>query len=404
MSVDLTRKGAILYISSVDISQPNGPGVNEREFVVSLSEKLGKRVLFILPKPGNVFDWKPFKCFFYSVTRRGLFKNTIFQIVNTSFIQILNYLKVTRKNKVNLVVFRLNYQSLFCILYMRLIKQKYVIKTLGSAGLNVKKQASNVISFIARKILSILFDLGIQGALAIDVCTDQYFKYYSTKLPEEKLLKIENSVNIKRFYPINKKEIKLKLGLAQFNKIAGYVGGSPSKRGAKQLVEISPKLKEQHLKWGIVIVGDDSQTHILKKRAKQLGTENLFVWAGIVPYEKVVDYINCFDIGIALDTNERLEKIGNSSQKIRQYLACGVPVICGKGTNLFIKDENLGSLVDSQNIEEIFQAVKTFICWTKEKTNQFSKNAVKYTNKNLSTDISIKTRLEFWGKQLRQFF
>jgi len=176
MSVDLTRKGAILYISSVDISQPNGPGVNELEFVVSLSEKLGKRVSFILPKPENIFDRISFKCFFYPVIRRSLFKNIVFQIVNTSFVQILNYLKATRKNKVDLVVFRLNYPSLFCVLYMRLIKQKYVIKTLGSAGLNVKKQSSNVISFIARKILSLLFDMNIQGSLAIDVCTDQYFK------------------------------------------------------------------------------------------------------------------------------------------------------------------------------------------------------------------------------------
>jgi len=124
MSVDLTRKGAVLYISSVDISQPNGPGVNEREFVVFLSEKLGKRVSFILPKPENIFDWKPSKCFFYPVIRRGLFKNTISQIVSISFVQIIKYLKASRKTKFDLVVFRLNYPSLFCVLYMRLIKQK----------------------------------------------------------------------------------------------------------------------------------------------------------------------------------------------------------------------------------------------------------------------------------------
>jgi len=237
----------ICYISNVDISLPNGPGVNEREFVVSLSESLANRFLFILPKPKNIFDRMPFKCFFYPVIRQGLFKNTFFQIVPTSFMQIIKYLKASRKNKIDLVVFRLNYPSLFCVLYMRLIKQNYVIKTLGSTGLNLEKRSSNVLRFIVKKI-----------------------KFYSKKLPEGKLLKVENSVNIKRFYPKNKKDAKLKLGLDRFDKIVGYVGGSPSKRGAKQLVEISPKLKEQHLKWGIVIVGDDFQTHILKKRAKQL--------------------------------------------------------------------------------------------------------------------------------------
>lgn len=392
----------LCYISNVDISLPNGPGVNEREFVATLSEKLGRHAIFILPKLCNNIEWGPSKCFFYSVTRRGLFKNTISQMVSISFVQIIKYLKASRKPKFDLVVFRLNYPSLFCVLYMRLIKQKYVIKTVGIKGLNFEKRSPNVLRFIVNKILSLLFDMSIQGSLAIDVCTDQYFKYYSTKLPEEKLLKVENSVNIKRFYPKNKKEIKLKLGLAQFNKIVGYVGGSPSKRGAKQLVEISPEIKRRYPNVGFVIVGSDSKIDKLKIRTRQLGTEDIFMWAGVVPYEKVVDYISCFDIGIALDTIERLENIGNSSQKIRQYLACGVPVICGKGTNRFIEEENLGSLVDSQNTQEIFHAVDTYFCYTVQEANNFSKRAMKYAYKNLSTDIAVKTRLEFWGKQLQQ--
>jgi len=207
------------------------------------------------------------------------------------------------------------------------------------------------------------------------------------------------------FVQINilKKDAKLKLGLDRFDKIVGYVGGSPSKRGAKQLVEISPKIKRRYPNVGIVIVGSDSEIDKLKIRTRQLDTEDIFMWAGVVPYEKVVDYISCFEVGIALDTTERLEKIGNSSQKIRQYLACGIPVICGKGTNRFIEEENLGFLVDSQNTEEIFEAVSTFIFYKEQEANIFSKRAVKYAYKNLSIDIAIKTRLEFWGKQLQQF-
>jgi len=400
MLIDLNRKGAILYISSVDISQPNGPGVNEREFVVSLSEKLGNRVSFILPKPENIFDQIPFKCFFYHVIRRSLFKNTIFQIVPTSFMQITNYLKASRINKIDLVVFRLNYPSLFCVLYMRLIKQNYVIKTLGSTGLNVKKPSLSTVSFITRKILSMLFYMSIQGALAIDVCTDQYFKYYSTKLPEEKLLKIENSVNTKRFYPKNKKDFKLKLGLARFDKIVGYVGGSPSKRGAKQLVEISPEIKRRYPNAGIVIVGSDPKIDKLKIRTRQLGTEDIFRWAGVVPYEKVVDYINCFNLGIAFDTSDRLKHMGNSSQKIRQYLACGIPVICHLQTNYFVQTEKVGHLIDSTNLEEIYSSINTFFNLTKQEAEDLSKRAVNYAHENLSTEIATETRLNFWNRLL----
>ncbi len=57
-------------------------------------------------------------------------------------------------------------------------------------------------------------------------------------------------------------------------------------RGAKQLVEISPEIKRRYPNAGIVIVGSDSKIDKLKVRTRQLGTEDIFVWAGVVPYEK----------------------------------------------------------------------------------------------------------------------
>ncbi|MCD4665202.1 MAG: glycosyltransferase [Bacteroidales bacterium] len=211
---------------------------------------------------------------------------------------------------------------------------------------------------------------------------------------------IDNSLNTRRFNPKNKKDIRKKLGINRFEKIIGYIGGAPSKRGADVLVEISPKLKKLN-NTGILVVGYDSDVELLKDKTKSLGTEDLFIWTGVVPYEQVVDYINCLDIGLATGMHEKIQQTGSAGQKIRQYLACGVPVICSKETNLFIENENLGELVDSKNMEDVFHAINDLLNISKTKTENMAKRALIYVHNHLSVEITTNARLEYWKQQLK---
>ena len=52
--MDLKMRGNILYISSVDVSIGNGPGVNEREFILALYRAIGDRAHFLIPRPADV--------------------------------------------------------------------------------------------------------------------------------------------------------------------------------------------------------------------------------------------------------------------------------------------------------------------------------------------------------------
>ena len=77
-----------LYISSVDVSIGNGPGVNEREFVVSLSKLLGKNIKFLIPRPLNKVDGEfPLnQCVFSSGFNRGAKAKFLFHTI-TQFIK-----------------------------------------------------------------------------------------------------------------------------------------------------------------------------------------------------------------------------------------------------------------------------------------------------------------------------
>jgi len=386
----------ICYISNVDVSIPNGPGVNELEFMLAIKKELDRHVVFIMPQPASSSNLNIEDVHYYRSFRSAYRIDYYLRLVLVSLAQIIAFHRVSRQNKFDLIVFRMDYSCVISALYFKLRRYPYTIKTLGNKGRKKDETDTGFWKVIRRRILGHLFEKSVRWAIGVDVCTAQYERFYSSWVPKSRIRVVENVVNTEKFHPMEKGDVRQKLNLEQYEKIVGYIGGSPSERGARQLVEVSPELIRHYPECGILIVGEDNGLFDLKERIKQLGTERNFVWCGTVPYNQAPYYINCFDVGIGLDTYERVERIGNASQKIRQYLACGVPVICPKKTNLFVERDDLGCLVDGQNLGEIFSAIDGYFQFSEEEKKQFSDRAVKYVKNNLSTTVAVKARMDFW--------
>jgi glycosyltransferase involved in cell wall biosynthesis len=88
---------------------------------------------------------------------------------------------------------------------------------------------------------------------------------------------------------------------------------------------------------------------------------------------------------------------GNASQKIRQYIACGKPVISGSDGNEFLVEEQLGSNVDPNNIEEIASAVNYWLAMNREEEKAHSERAYQYALRNLSVENAIQKRVAIWN-------
>jgi glycosyltransferase involved in cell wall biosynthesis len=110
--------------------------------------------------------------------------------------------------------------------------------------------------------------------------------------------------------------------------------------------------------------------------------------------------MNCFDVGVALDTAQRIDVIGNSSQKIRQFIACGVPVVCaGTPTHGYIR-EKLGSWVDPDDAEQLFHEICSWFDLPEDMKNLFRDRARRYAVDNLSTRMAYEKRYRAWKKAL----
>ena len=393
----------IVYICDVDISQPNGPGVNEREFCWTLqtqSALRGDKAFFLIPKPAQEVDFRLEGVAYYP--RMGKASAlTGFRMLLTSTYLLGLIVRTLQRTDVDLFVMRLNLNCALVPLILLLLRQRYAIKTLGNIYGFDRENVAVLKRFYFwgfRRLLGLV----LKKATFIDVCTAQFYRNYRDIYSLERLEVIENSVNTSRFYVVDREVCKAQCGLKRFDKIVGYCGGYPSSRGARQLVEISPGLMGRYPRCGILIIGEDDQLPFLRERAEQLGTSDHIVFQGTVDYTQVPTYMNCMDVGIGLDEEENVGFFGNSSQKIRQYLACGVPVVCPKGTNDIIVNAELGLPVSAGDLDEVFGAVCHWLDKADESIDAFRARAHEFAEVHLSSTVAYEKRYERWKEALER--
>jgi len=126
------------------------------------------------------------------------------------------------------------------------------------------------------------------------------------------------------------------------------------------------------------------------------------MFKGIIDYEHTNFYINCMDVGVALDREEKIKFVGNASQKIRQYLACGVPVIFPEGTNKRIIGEGLGLEVSPSNLDEIHQSICFWLDKSAKDREELRIKAYEFARNNFSTKVVFEERYAAWKTSMRK--
>lgn len=383
----------ILYFSFVDISLPKGPSVNEREFILSLAKTHKNKAHFVIPKPEYpIADELPLNNI--SFLRKAKIQQIGKKIrQQTQAVRVINDL--IKEKEFDLMIIR---GGLFGFSIRQITTKNnlpYAMKTAGSGKFNVFKEKNILI----RSLYSLnqrIFKKIINDAIAVDVVsTIQKESLEKITGAKGKIHFIDNGVNTDRFYIKNKAEVRKTLGLSHFKQIIGYVGGSPWERGGLQIIESIPLLLQDYPNLGGVIVGGGAKMQLLYDRAKELNVEKHIVFVGIVPFEEVNDYINTFDIGIS---QLYKDKQGSSEQKVRQYLACGKPIIVSPGAvNNFVETESLGHIVkDPYNYKEFAQKVAS-ILQSQTQNDPIEAGRIRdYAKKHLSVDSRVAERLDLY--------
>jgi glycosyltransferase involved in cell wall biosynthesis len=151
----------------------------------------------------------------------------------------------------------------------------------------------------------------------------------------------------------------------------------------------------------LIIVGNGPELNRLKNLAISLGLDKCVLFKGFVNYKQVPYYMNSFDVAvdfslIPMEVNGQ-KKYASFSQKIPQYLSCGVPVIAWETRDtIFLKNENIGDVVPVGKHGNISKLVKKYIFKSNLEECQIRQKCRKFAEKEFAAEVLAARRMELW--------
>lgn len=395
--MDLRTVGRILYISDADVSVGYGPGVNENEFIHALYDAVGDRARFLVPQPLEPVDDLPRHALHFCLPHHR-YNPLRFPMYVVS--QIREAERLMRDTDFDLLVFRLGVLPLVPRSLLRRHRLPYAIKTLGTGPLEVLHYRGAWLGKALASWNQRMFRSLVAGALVADTDSDGHAEALRERLDSDprQIVWIDNGVNTRRFRPAPPATARQELGLGDADPVVGYVGSRPWERGGMQLIEAAARLVGTYPRLGVVIVGSGKPVDEMKRRAAELGIAGQCHFAGYVPYRRIPLYVQSLDVGVSISV--RPERAMNSELKVRQYLACGRPVVLSPGSNEFVRREELGTVVPPDDIEAISEAISHWLRRPPSERAAFERRAAGYMDRHLSMATMIERRLVLWGERM----
>ncbi|MBA3530445.1 MAG: glycosyltransferase [Ardenticatenales bacterium] len=400
----------VYYVTAVDIAIPGGAQVNEREFVTTLIRQYPDQVHCILPRPstalaelvgapvsylpqapkGNLLSYLSFEWNLYQTVRKllqeqGTDSQSILAMRPTPTTILLPW--YAQRNH---IAFSLRVAGAFPepTLIRNKVPAPLVPVTSWALLESIRWRSERTTAFVA--------------------VTQTIVRQYVERLGIEakKFTVIPNGVNIQLFTPRDQQQTREKLGLTRFKHWIGYVGSLMGNRGISQIIDAAKYLSTLRSDIGFLIVGggagnEDQST--FQALVKEAGLEDQFVFVGWIPYDQVALHIGAFDIGLATFPKEKMRWSGSASQKVRQYLACGVPVVASRGDgHEFIQNDHLGLCIEAEDPHEFGQAILSLLELSAEQKLHHREHARQYALDHLSMEKVVSEYMHVWASSLPQ--
>ncbi len=188
-----------------------------------------------------------------------------------------------------------------------------------------------------------------------------------------------------------KKGFKKELGIPEDAPLVIFTGALLAAKGIWNLVDAIPMVLKERRDIHFLIVGYPVEE--TQKKIKELGLQDNVHFTGMVDYFKLPDYLVISDIAV----EPKMEKAGEASGKIINYMGAGLPVVCfeGKNNRRFLED---GGIYAAGN--KIANLAKKMI-WAVENPNESKRLGVlnkKRVEEVFSWNNSIKDTVEAFKK------
>jgi glycosyltransferase involved in cell wall biosynthesis len=147
----------------------------------------------------------------------------------------------------------------------------------------------------------------------------------------ERVLVTPCSVDTDSFHPgVSGRDVRRRLGL-DGNFVVGWIGTFHRFHGLDLLVEAAARAQRNVTDLCLLLVGDGLDRPRIQALCQQLGIRKV-VLTGTVPHDEVPEHIAAMDVAVIVDPGR--ETFHYSPLKLREYLACGRPVVAPRSGEL----------------------------------------------------------------------
>jgi glycosyltransferase involved in cell wall biosynthesis len=402
-------RGKFIYITEADISVDNGRGINEREFVQAMVRNHGDEVICVVPRPSRpeALPEGGLECVFPPRGRPSRYPAH----VAAAFRRVA---ELQRRHRIDAVACRLGASPILPYAIRRVLGLPVLPKTLALYALfgtdeEIRASRSRLArsaGLVGRAFAPVYRSL-LQDVPMADTVSEAYAEWlhHTFAIPRERLLVIPNGANTEVFTPGDPAAARKELGLERFERIIGYVGSLTMIRHVDRLLRSFRDLADGPATTGLVLVGEGRDRGALEELAVELGVRDRVVFTGAVPYPRVPSYIRAFDVAVdltlvAMRVGDRVLRT-SFSQKIPQYLACGVPVVAWDVDGArFLAAERIGGVARFPEVAALTAVLRALLDLDDDQRRAMGRRARAYAVAHASASGLAARRIEAWRAAL----
>ncbi len=175
-------------------------------------------------------------------------------------------------------------------------------------------------------------------------------------LPQEKVIKIDASIDCQRFSPRNSNSgSRKKLGIRDDDVVVGIIARIQTHRRFNELLRAMKIASQEDPRLRLLVIGRGTkEKQLLTDPTREMGLEDVVIHTGY-RINDYVDVVSCMDIDVFL-----IPGSDGSCRAVREVMAMGIPVIAAnRGMLPEIVDNNINGLVIEDTPENLADAILT---------------------------------------------
>jgi len=362
----------IYYISRIIYEHNNAELVHTIELFKNMRKTGNKVSLFVYSKNKNTKNDNDL-IFIPTIN-----KKILWAFIGEIFLIFYLMRRIIATGKPEVIYTRLTRNSIVPLIFSKVLRIPFIIEVNGLLieEMHLFKRSKWEI-WLAKKLIN----LNYKKADKIIAVTEGTKKgiIKTIKIDQDKIVVINNGANIDLFKPMDQKNIRKELGLADNYHYVCFVGNFTPWQGLHNLVDSASYVLKADSEIKYLIVGEGPLKNSITKLTRERGFSNNFIFIGPVSYENVPSYINASDVCVVPKTPL---KSGYSPLKLYEYMACGKPIIASNLPGFEILERNkAGFLVEPGDNKQLADSILKLLK-DGETKKEMGENARKYVVDN----------------------